>query len=314
MMTDDAKQSAWREYCRKLEAIGVDPYAPEVPNDDPRHEHVVAIIAEYEGSTSHKLALPPNWEGHEPIQPVDSLTGLAEWLAFQWSMVKGWELAGDKAKPMAMEDASRAVRNAFRVLEWLGVDDRPERPIPADKLETAKTQIDDLERWIRNKHRTGWQASPRPIVAAPAKPSAAKSKRSDAIPDDEANILIRRFLEQNPNATSRDVAKGVGIALGRIPEMPAWRAEVGRRKAAKPAPKKSAIPLTRKMTESIKRGDDPAEVAMLREQVWNKIISAADGKRSELEKLHAMTTAEKDRLIDAGLEHFSDHLEEEDDD
>lgn len=96
--------------------------------------------------------------------------------------------------------------------------------------------------------------------------------------------------------------------------MAAWRAEVGRRKAAKPAPKKSAIPLTRKMTESIKRGDDPAKVAMLREQVWDKIISAADGKRSELERLHAMTTAEKDRLIDAGLEHFSDHLEEEDDD
>ncbi|MFO1044791.1 MAG: hypothetical protein U0941_23715 [Planctomycetaceae bacterium] len=314
MMTDDAKQAAWREYCRKLEAIGVDPYAPDVPNNDPRHEQVAAIVAEYDGSTTHKLALPPNWEGHEPTQPVDSLPDLAEWLAFQWSMVKGWELAGDDARPTAMADASRAIRNAFRVLEWLGVDDRPERPMPANDVETAKSQIDDLERWIRKKHKAGWKASPKPALAAPAKPSSAKKKLSDAIPDDEANILIRKFLEQNPKATSREVASGVGIALGRVPQMAAWRAEVGRRKAAKPAPKKSAIPLTRKMTESIKRGDDPAKVAMLREQVWDKIISAADGKRSELERLHAMTTAEKDRLIDAGLEHFSDHLEEEDDD
>ncbi len=206
----------------------------------------------------HRTSWPCRRLGRSCANPaVDSLTGLAEWLAFQWSMVKGWELAGDKAKPMAMEDASRAVRNAFRVLEWLGVNDRPERAVPADKLETAKTQIDDLNGGFGTSTGQVGKHRPRPIVAAPAKPSAAKSKRSDAIPDDEANILIRRFLEQNPNATSRDVAKGVGIALGRIPKCLHGVAEVGRRKAAKPAPKKSAIPLTRKMTESIKRGDDP---------------------------------------------------------
>ncbi len=31
-MTDNAKQEAWRGYCRKLEALGVDdPYAPGLP-------------------------------------------------------------------------------------------------------------------------------------------------------------------------------------------------------------------------------------------------------------------------------------------
>ena len=32
-------------------------YDPELPNDDPRHEKVVGIVAEYHGATTHKLAL-----------------------------------------------------------------------------------------------------------------------------------------------------------------------------------------------------------------------------------------------------------------
>ena len=313
-MTDDAKTTAWREYCRKLEAIGVDPYAPNLPDDDPRHEQVVAMVAEYHATTTHKLALPTNWEGHDPIQPVESLLELAERLSFQWRLVKAGELAGDRAKPATLRDASRAMRNAFRVLEWLGVEDRPERPMPAESLDDAKQQLDDLERWIRKQHKAGWKPSKKPMTPTKTTATAKPGKRSDAIPDDEANILIRKFLEQNPKASSREVAEGVGIALGRVSKMPSWRAEIGRRKAAKSPPKKTPIPLTKKMTETIKRGDDPAKVAELREQVWNKIVSAAEGKRSELERLHAMTTAEKDRLIDVGLEHYADQFEEDPDD
>jgi hypothetical protein len=310
----DAKQTAWREFCRRLEAIGVDPYAPDIPAADPRHEQVAAIVAEFQAATTHKLALPPTWEGHQPIQPVDTLPDLAEWLSFQWRLVKAGELAGDMAKAGTLRDAMKSIRNVFRVLEWLGLEDRPERPLPASTLEEAKQRIDELERWVRRKHKSGWKPSKKPTAPAKASAAAKPGKRSDAIPDDEANILIRKFLEQHPKATARDVAEGVGIALGRVSKMAAWRAEFGRRKAAKSPPKKTPIPLTKKMTETIKRGDDPAKVAELREQVWNKIIDAAESKRSELERLHAMTTAEKERLIDVGLEHYADQLEEEPDD
>jgi hypothetical protein len=311
-MTDDTKQVAWREYCRSLESLGVDPYTPDVSADDPRHEQVQAIIAKYRAINTPTLALPPGWEGHDPIQPVDTLSDLADWLAFQWSMAKGWELAGDEAKPSALSDALRAIRNAFRVLEWFGVDQRPERPIPASSIDFAMQQITDLERWVRQKHKSGWKASPKVTVPRVAKPSAKRGKRSDAIPDDEANILVRKFLEDNPKATSRVVAKGIGIALGRVSDMPAWRAELGRRKASKPAPKKKPIRLTKQMTDAIKKGDDPGKTAIVRERVWNKLIAAA--KPAELAKLHAMTKPEREELIDASLEQFAEQFEEADDD
>ena len=96
-MTLDIRKKAWGDYCRKLEALGVDPYDPDLPADDSRREQVEAIVAEYEAATTDKMTLPPNWEGQPPIQPVDSLPALVDWLASQWRLVRGWELAGDKA-------------------------------------------------------------------------------------------------------------------------------------------------------------------------------------------------------------------------
>ena len=191
-MSEDTNNAAWPEYCRKLEALGVDPYAPDLPADDSRHEQVQAIVNEYKAATTHNLVLPPNWEGHAPIQPVDSLPSLADWLEFQWLLIKGWELAGDKAKPSALRDASRAIRNAFRVLDWLGVDDRPGRPLLPDDLEAVKKDIDDVERWIRKKHKTGWKPSGKKREAAT--PPAKHGKRRGPIPADEANILVGNFL------------------------------------------------------------------------------------------------------------------------
>lgn len=185
-MPDDANHAAWRDYCQKLDALGVDPYAPDLPADDPRHEQVTAIVSEYKAATTHKLALPPKWEGHEPIQPVDSLPALAEWLSFQWRLVKGWELAGDKGKSSALRDAARAIRNAFRVLDWLGVDDRPERPLPADNLDTAKKQIDGLEKWIRDKHKSGWTA---PAKKKPKATPATEPKSDEPASKQPAVVL-----------------------------------------------------------------------------------------------------------------------------
>jgi hypothetical protein len=41
---------------------------------------------------------------------------------------------------------------------------------------------------------------------------------------DEANIKARKFLAQNPNATARELSKGIGCALGTVSKLPAWQA------------------------------------------------------------------------------------------
>lgn len=71
----DAKQTVWREFCRKLEAIGVDPYAPDFPVDDPRHEQVVAIVAEYQAATTHKLGLTPPKKPTAPTKATAAKSG-----------------------------------------------------------------------------------------------------------------------------------------------------------------------------------------------------------------------------------------------
>jgi hypothetical protein len=166
-MTDDAKQEAWGRYCSQLEALDVDPYSPDVPADDDRHEQVEAIIAEYEAATKAK-PLPPGWEGHPPEEPMDTLAGLADWLRAQWGFALAMGMGGEQGEATALADATRAVRNAHRVLQWLEADDRPERPLPAESLDGAKKQIDELEQWVRQKDKSGWKPSPQKAKAASA--------------------------------------------------------------------------------------------------------------------------------------------------
>lgn len=172
-----------------------------------------------------------------------------------------------------MAIASGMTKRARAVVVDCAFRGTPERPLPASTLDEAKQRIDELERWVRRKHKSGWTPSNKPTAPAKATAAAKPSKRSDAIPDDEANILIRKFLEQHPKATARDVAEGVGIALGRVSKMAAWRAEIGRRKAVKSPPKKTAIPLTKKMTVSSTSSCSPSP-----KNRCGKILSGMLGK------------------------------------
>ena len=46
--TDNAKQKAWRKRSTALEALGVDPFEPQMPTDEDRLAQVQAILKEYE--------------------------------------------------------------------------------------------------------------------------------------------------------------------------------------------------------------------------------------------------------------------------
>jgi hypothetical protein len=149
----------------------------------------------------------------------------------------------------------------------------------------------------------------------PFKPKPSTRQQGGAkqpIPDDEANIAVRNFLKQHPDATAREVAKGVGIALGRVSGLQAWRAEVGRRKANNiPAPKPERR-LTRKKLAAIGKKDDPSARLVAEEAAWQRLLE--DAKPDERARLFALSKDDKAKLIQIALEQFAEELAEIDDD
>src|SRR5262249_9136019 len=136
-MTDN-KQQAWRQRCSQLEALGLDPYNPQVPTDEERCLQFQAILKEYEVAIGKVILVPLGWEGNPPLQAITNLADLAAWLNDQWTSTRATEMGGETYKAVAQEQADRALRNGYRVLAWLGMDERPERPFPAESLVVAK--------------------------------------------------------------------------------------------------------------------------------------------------------------------------------
>lgn len=309
MSKKDTDLAAWEQYRDQLEALGVDPYQPDVPEDDERYEQVQAIVNEHKKATSppEPPPLPPGWEGHPPTEPIISLQHMAKWLNLKWSILHGTKLAGEKYYPTAIKEACVTVRNVFRGLEHLGVDEKPERlPLP-ETLEDSLEEIDRLEKWIRMKRKSGWQppATPEPKKPEP-KPKVTKEKKP-VVPDDEANVLVRQYLEKHPTASSRDVAENVGIALGRVSKMAAWQAEQSRRKALKKTKPKSRR-LTKQMLDTIGKENDPAASVEAEEIAWVRLIDAANPE--EKARLHGMTEKQRAAIIQTYLE--SQYQEQED--
>ena len=83
-------QTAWRRFCEQQEALGVDPYLPKVPEDDPRYQQVQAILGEYEAAVSEAPALSPDWERTSTDRRCLVTARAGELPAFQWNLIKGW--------------------------------------------------------------------------------------------------------------------------------------------------------------------------------------------------------------------------------
>jgi hypothetical protein len=290
---------AWRRYCRSLEKLGIDPYAPDVPADDPRHSQVAAIRDAYAIEIGLVIPVPPGWEGPGPLRAIRGLADLGDWLAQQWMSVLGAEIAGEHFRWQAREQAAQAVRNAFRVLDWLGVKDRPDRPPPPGTVTVAKQQIDELERWVRAKVREGWTPPTK------AKPAGRRRRTRCSLPDDdELNLQIKRHLREFPSATIRQLAKALDVSSGKISSMAAWHDEMTRRKAAKPPPRSRERPLTEEMLASIGVGDDPSVKVERPEVIWRWLLENA--KPEERAAMHRFTPEEREKLLEAAREQFKD--------
>src|SRR5207244_3008765 len=100
----------WERFREALEALGVDPYSPAMPEDDPRFLKVQSVLAEYKTALSGREDYIPGWEGHSPLNPINTLDGLADWLSFEWKSVLFSEVGGTRYMPAALARASRTLR------------------------------------------------------------------------------------------------------------------------------------------------------------------------------------------------------------
>lgn len=125
------------------------------------------------------------------------------------------------------------------------------------------------------------------------------------IPRDEANLMVRKHLKANPNATAKETAKAVGIAQGRVTGLAAWQTEMSRRRYEKqrePAKGKRERPLTNAMLAAVSaKGETPAEIAEANEQenAWHAILDAANPEQQA--KLHEMPPEKREALIETYL-------------
>ncbi len=193
---NDAQRAAWPDYCKRLEALGVDPYTPTVPKDDHRHAQVQAIVAEFNALLRPPISLPPDWEGHPPLRSLDALAAVADWLMDELTSVVATKLGGEKYHADALTRAQRAMRNAYRVLTHLRVADRPDRPPPAETLAEGVRQLEDLRRCVRNKLKGGWK--PTPVDAQVKADADAVANIQGEITPDHTNQLHQNDLPASP--------------------------------------------------------------------------------------------------------------------
>jgi hypothetical protein len=311
-MIDDNKDEAWRRLCSQLEPLKVDPYSPQVPSDDSRYPQVQAILNEYKVATGEIIPVPPGWEGNPPLRPITTLADLDDFLMDQWDSSLAIEMGGEQYHTSAMEQAARAVRNGYRVLALLGMDERPERPFPAETLAVAKLQLGSLETWVRRKVKDGWtpREASKPKVAVVS--LAKTEKRPKPGNDHEANSRLKQYLERTRWPNIRDAAKEVGLSTGKVSGLAEWREHIARQKAAKPQPKIKTIQMRRQILLGRGQQDKAIRKVMKADAIWNWLVNKAQpDQRAEL---YMATPNEKDKLIELAEEQFDEEHTEPDDD
>jgi hypothetical protein len=196
-------------------------------------------------------------------------------------------------------------------LEWTSGQSGP---IPAETLDAAKLQLDALERWVRQKVKEGW-TPPKPSEPQEAKivnATTGDRRKRAGFPDQyEVNLLVHKYLSQNPGVGVRKVAEAVGFSIGTVQKTEAWRLTMGRRKAAKKPAKKDPMPLTVDMLACIGKEDDMDDVDAridAEERVWRRLLEEADEQRRA--ELHSMNAQQKRQIIEAASKHHADRLTE----
>lgn len=105
--------------------------------------------------------------------------------------------------------------------------------------------------------------------AAPSAPAvddkSASLRRRRGIGTEEANVRARAYLHDKPNAKAREVAKGIGCALGTVSKLSAWKAVTEQRRKLSGGRKPTAVSLSSKM-ETVTAVDDETLDQLIAEQ------------------------------------------------
>jgi hypothetical protein len=111
-------------------------------------------------------------------------------------------------------------------------------------IEELLPRSDAMERRLALLAVPGGSTSPQLLV------SGGHSQRS-RMTKVEANIKARDFLRENPGATSRELATGIGCSTGLVSKLPAWQAVKEQRNKGRQPKKAGTMALTPKMEQVV---------------------------------------------------------------
>jgi hypothetical protein len=235
----------------------------------------------------------------------------------------------DDEREQGLFVASLAIRCGLNTLEHFGLIDGDDPPMPIN-LAQAKQALTNVLAVINETIRhgqlavsgaddagddisiedEGTGAAARPVASVDDK-TPKRPKRRDTPDNYEADLLVKRFLDGNPNATVKQVSEATGISTGRIAGLESWKRLMAQRKADRPTPKKSERPLTNKMLATRGKTDDPAEKIMKDEAVWQWLLENAEPKQKA--ELYLKTPELRQQLIELAREQYADDMTDADD-
>jgi hypothetical protein len=140
-------------------------------------------------------------------------------------------------------------------------------------------------------------------------PSMITKDRRPSIPGDEANILVREYLEDRPTATAREISRNTGVSLGGVVNTPCWRVQMEKKESEGTKRGKTARPLTKKILATRSSGSDPADDVEAKELAQRRYLeSATDKERSEYFSMPPSKQSEVLRLYAEQIEDQRDQL------
>lgn len=136
-----------------------------------------------------------------------------------------------------------------------------------------------------------------------------KDRRKTPIPKEEANILIRRCLKNDPEATIKKIRDVTQVSAGAISQSSAWQAHQAAKSIREDQPNRplKALPLTKKMLEFLGQSDDPSAAMSEEEAAWRHLLENATEK--ERADLHKLSPRERAARIQALLEQVGDRID-----
>jgi hypothetical protein len=247
-----------------------------------------------------------------PYSPIlSSLMEAADKLGGAMGFLEGLSPEVDAERELGLFVAGLAIDYGLKTLDHFDLIDSQALPKPVNLVQ-AKQVVGKLIAYMNEnvwlKQMAGRKESDDVEATGEDAASPIKEKPRD---DDEANLRIKRYVQDHPQATIRQVAEYVGYSVGKTQTLDAWRLTMARRKADKPLKKKTERPLTDKMLAVRGTDNDPAAKVMLDEVIWQWVVEKA--KREERAELFLMSPAQKAKIIDLSREMYEKEHSDADD-